>query len=130
MKKILLDFIADTIAGYYGITKKSMLSKNQAHKYLIPRQMFMYFLYDENLTSLAETGRYCDRTHATVLNAVEMIKNDIKHSRSTREDYYTLRNFILNRSEVEFVVSKLLSSPSEVLSQIKIALNEHETANA
>ncbi|BFP39531.1 hypothetical protein FGF1_03760 [Flavobacteriaceae bacterium GF1] len=119
MKKVFYDFMADTISAYYGITKKEMLSKSQKHIYLIPRQVFMYFCYTENIGSYSEIGKYCKREHATVISAVKMIKSDIDTNKGFRKTYEQIRTHLIKKGEVDFVISKLLANPKDVLALIK-----------
>ena len=120
MKRIIVDFIIETAAAYYGITVAELTSRQRNEEYMIPRQMVMFFIYDEKLASYAEIGEmFGDRTHATILSNCGVIRSELKHNVIRKRDYKTLKNHILNKAEVDFVITKLLANPKDVLTTIR-----------
>lgn len=67
-------FIQDVVAKDYGVTKFDLISKKRIHKYVLPRQIAMYFarvLLDRPFPDIGR--RFGARDHTTVIHAVQKI---------------------------------------------------------
>lgn len=75
---ITAEKIAQAVAVYFNISEEEMKSEKRKSEILIPRQVSMYIMREKLGISLSDTGKYFNRDHATVYNAVEKISNKIK----------------------------------------------------
>lgn len=75
---ITAEKIAQAVAVYFNISEDEMKSEKRKSEILIPRQVSMYIMREKLGISLSDTGKYFNRDHATVYNAVEKIGNKIK----------------------------------------------------
>lgn len=67
-------FIQDVIAKAYGVTRLDLISKKRTHRYVMPRQIAMYFarvLLDRPFPDIGR--RFGARDHTTVIHAVQKI---------------------------------------------------------
>jgi predicted transcriptional regulator len=74
--------IIKTVENHYQVVTNV---RSQEHVFLIPRQIAMYVIYKNVDISLAKIGSYYGRTHATVINALNQVK-DILESKSKVDD--------------------------------------------
>ena len=88
--EIDIDFIQNTIANFYKITKDEMKDKIRKKEIVIARQVAMYFSKDYTNNSLKSIGfHFGGRDHSTVIHAVQsvndMIDTDIIFKKSINE---------------------------------------------
>ncbi len=85
-----INHILDTVAEYFNVTKKVLLSPNRTKKVAFARQMAMFLAREHTNLSLAQIGAEIGgRDHSTVIYACEKIRKE-----STEEPYVemTLKN--------------------------------------
>jgi chromosomal replication initiator protein len=76
---ITIPSIIDTVARYYNITTKDIISPTRKSNIAFPRQIAMYICRIKTPFSLPVIGKYfADRDHTTVLYACEKIAEKIK----------------------------------------------------
>ena len=70
-----ISVIQNTVAKYFELELRSMLSKSRRRILCVPRQISMYLChkYLSPIASSAEIGRKHHRDHATVLHAIKTI---------------------------------------------------------
>jgi chromosomal replication initiator protein len=86
-----LSVIRSTVADYYGIHLKDMMSPRRARAVAYPRQMAMYLSKDLTDKSLPAIGRMFDRDHTTVLHAVRAVEQRIVADQDVADDVTALR---------------------------------------
>lgn len=85
-----INHILDTVAEYFNVTKKLLLSPNRTKKVAFARQIAMFLSREHTNMSLAQIGSEIGgRDHSTVIYACEKIRKD-----STEDPYVemTLKN--------------------------------------
>jgi len=76
---ITIPSIIDTVARYYNITTKDIISPTRKSNIAFPRQIAMYICRIKTSYSLPVIGKYfADRDHTTVLYAVDKVAEKIK----------------------------------------------------
>ncbi len=84
--------VVETVAAYYGITVKEMISAARNKELVVPRQVAMYLLRQETDASLPEIGSLLGgRDHTTVLHGVERVKERLDTDDQLRRDLMHLR---------------------------------------
>lgn len=76
-KNITTGIIMDAVSKYYAVSIEQMLSKNRRKECLIARNVAMYLtseLIDMTQTKIGQ--EFGSRTHSTVINSIENVKND------------------------------------------------------
>ncbi len=86
-KSIDVEFIINTVSGYFNLSIQEMLSARRSRSLARPRQIAMYLAKHYTSNSLPEIGRkFSNRDHTTVIHAVKKIdelsqnNNEIKQS--------------------------------------------------
>ena len=83
--------IQKTVADYYGLQIKDLLSKRRTRSLARPRQMAMALAKELTEHSLPEIGdAFAGRDHTTVLHACRQIKNLMETDGKLREDWEKL----------------------------------------
>lgn len=79
---ITIPSIIDTVARYYNITTKDIISPTRKSNIAFPRQIAMYICRIKTSYSLPVIGKYfADRDHTTVLYAVDKVAEKIKNDK-------------------------------------------------
>lgn len=68
----------DRVSKLYGIPKIMMYGKTRKQPYVEARMYAMYLLREDKKIELSVIGREFGRDHATVINAVKVIKNRMR----------------------------------------------------
>ncbi len=85
-KKISVDQIQSTVAGYFNMNVSDMKSKKRTRTIAYPRQMAMYLSRTLTDYSLPEIGEFFGgRDHSTVLHACDKIEKEISSNEETQE---------------------------------------------
>jgi chromosomal replication initiator protein len=68
--------IQKIVAGYYGVTMAELLGRSRQKRLVRARQMGLYFsrLYTDK--TLVELGRLFQRSHASVVHALQTLERD------------------------------------------------------
>jgi len=66
--------IVAEVAKAFGVTPSSIMGRDRSPKTCKARHVAMVALYNQN-GSFAETGRFFDRDHATIIHALKSVKN-------------------------------------------------------
>ncbi len=69
--------ILSSVAGFYSLLPKDILSKSQTHEYTLPRQLSMYLCRIELKMPYVKIGQFFDRDHSTVMTSVKGIEEKI-----------------------------------------------------
>jgi len=84
-KKITVDLIQRTVAGYFEIRPADMTAKRRSRSVAYPRHIAMFISREMTSLSFPELGeQFGGRDHTTVLHACEKIKKDIKKDQKTK----------------------------------------------
>lgn len=90
-RKVSIDNIQKTVAGYYKIKIADILSKRRSRSVARPRQLAMALAKDLTNHSLPEIGdAFGGRDHTTVLHACRKIKELREADRDIHDDYDNL----------------------------------------
>ena len=65
--------IVAEVAKAFGVTPSSIMGRDRSPKTCKARHVAMVALYNQN-GSLAETGRFFDRDHGTIIHALKSVK--------------------------------------------------------
>lgn len=64
------------VSTYCDVSPEAMAGPSRQHEILMARWLLFYHAFTGLRYKAAAIGRYCDRDHTTVLNAVKRIKAD------------------------------------------------------
>ena len=91
-KKINIDYIQNTVANYFKITKEKMKDKIRKKEIVIARQVAMYFSKDFTNHSLKSIGNHFGgRDHSTVIHAVQSVNDMIDTDNIFRNNIQDLK---------------------------------------
>jgi chromosomal replication initiator protein len=76
--------IMDLVCKYYRVEPEMLRSPSRKKTYAYPRNIYAYLCRRHAEETLAEIGKTVNRSHSTVLYAVELITSRIKTDRNTR----------------------------------------------
>ncbi|MEN8161700.1 MAG: chromosomal replication initiator protein DnaA, partial [Myxococcota bacterium] len=65
------------VATFFGVSPSQLASRSRATRFGHPRQLAMYLCRRYTDASLSEIGRYFDRKHASVANAIQKVERDV-----------------------------------------------------
>jgi chromosomal replication initiator protein len=65
------------VATFFGVSPSQLASRSRAVRFGRPRQLAMYLCRRYTDASLSEIGRYFDRGHASVANAIQKVERDV-----------------------------------------------------
>jgi len=83
--KITIEHIQRCVCDYFGIKVSDLRAKRRSKSVVFPRQIAMYLIRELTVKSLPEIGDFFGgRGHATVIHAINKIKNGIKHDFETK----------------------------------------------
>jgi chromosomal replication initiator protein len=86
--------IIKTIAEFYEISEKELISNSRKREYLKPRQVAMYFLREELKCSFPFIGRKFGKDHTTALHAYHKILKDLKNDENLVEELKEIKERI------------------------------------
>ena len=90
--EIDIDYIQNTVANYFKITKEKMKDKIRKKEIVIARQVAMYFSKDFTNHSLKSIGNHFGgRDHSTVIHAVQSVNDMIDTNNIFRNNIQDLR---------------------------------------
>jgi chromosomal replication initiator protein len=78
--------IIKTIAEFYEISEKELISNSRKREYLKPRQVAMYLLREELKCSFPFIGRKFGKDHTTAIHAYQKILKDLKNDENLVEE--------------------------------------------
>ena len=85
--------VIQTIADFYEISEKDILSKNRRKEISHPRQVAMFIMRDSLKNSYPFIGsKVGGRDHTTIMHACEKIKEEIKINDGLREELDLITN--------------------------------------
>ncbi|WP_406614101.1 helix-turn-helix domain-containing protein [Mycoplasma corogypsi] len=70
------DMVVKTVAKYYNVSTKDIMSRTRKGPIVVARHVIMYLLSDVLKMSSNEIGKFFERDHSTVLNALNKFKTD------------------------------------------------------
>jgi hypothetical protein len=73
-KRQLIAHIQTTVASYYGINPRRMLSADRTKEVSHPRQIAMYLARELSGKSFPDIGQRFNRDHTTVMHAIEAVE--------------------------------------------------------
>ncbi len=83
--KITIEHIQRCVCDYFGIKVSDLRAKRRSKSVVFPRQVAMYLVRELTVKSLPEIGDFFGgRGHATVIHAINKIKNRVKHDFETK----------------------------------------------
>jgi len=81
------------ICDHFNISTEEVKSKSRKHKFVIARQLCMWFCKAKTYLSLVQIGNLIgDRDHTTVIHSITQVKNalSLKHDNEIKNAYYEL----------------------------------------
>ena len=79
IKPITINLIQQTVAAYYNMTVKTLLSAKRTRSIVFPRQVSMYLARELTDSSLPQIGKqFGGRDHTTVLHSCDKISKNIE----------------------------------------------------
>lgn len=79
IKPITINLIQQTVAAYYNMTVKTLLSAKRTRNIVFPRQVSMYLARELTDSSLPQIGKqFGGRDHTTVLHSCDKISKNIE----------------------------------------------------
>ena len=92
--------IIRTVCDYFHQEEADVLSTSQERKFIVPRQVAMYFIKEFTKKSLAETGKYFNgrckcKDHATILHAIKAVNNQLDTDKKFKEAFNVIERKLL-----------------------------------
>lgn len=96
-KVISCDFIKETVAKYFSISKDDLSSNKRSNDIAFPRQISMYLCREIANMSYPQIGEdFGGRDHSTVMHACRKIEKEIKEKNNTKLIVDSVKNIIVN----------------------------------
>ena len=96
-KKISSEYIQDTVAKYFNISKDDIASNKRSNDIAYPRQIAMYLCRDVANMPFKKIGQdFGGKDHSTVMHACKKIENDIREKDNTKLIVESVKNIIVN----------------------------------
>lgn len=90
-KKIRFQRIISSVADYYEISTRNMMSKSRHREYVLARNLCFYILQKYFKMTLKEIGRTFNRDHTTVIHGIRMFHQDRQVNEQYEQDYQKLK---------------------------------------
>jgi chromosomal replication initiator protein len=74
---LTIDQVAETVCGFFGVSRAQLSARSQARGVALPRQLAMYLCRRYTDASLSEIGRAFGRNHPSVANALGNVERAI-----------------------------------------------------
>ena len=84
--KLKIDDIVRTVASYYGVECKDVVSKSKSRMLTRSRHVAIYFIRTLTQHSLPEIGRSFNRDHTVILHAVRKIEALLQSDEALKAD--------------------------------------------
>ena len=78
--------IEKLVAEIFNTTPEKLQQKTRLREVVLPRQVCMWWRYENTRESLAQIGARYNKDHATVLHAVKVINNELSYNQNMQED--------------------------------------------
>ena len=96
-KKISSEYIQDTVAKYFNISKDDIASNKRSNDIAYPRQIAMYLCRDVANMPFKKIGQdFGGKDHSTVMHACKKIENDIREKDNTKLIVEGVKNIMVN----------------------------------
>ncbi|MBD9159674.1 MAG: chromosomal replication initiator protein DnaA [Clostridiales bacterium] len=96
-KVISCDFIKETIAKYFSISKDDLSSNKRSNDIAFPRQIAMFLCREIANMSYPQIGEdFGGRDHSTVMHACRKIEKEVKEKTNTKLIVDSVKNIIVN----------------------------------
>ena len=96
-KVISCDFIKETIANYFSISKDDLSSNKRSNDIAFPRQIAMFLCREIANMSYPQIGEdFGGRDHSTVMHACRKIEKEVKQKTNTKLIVDSVKNIIVN----------------------------------
>jgi len=110
------ELITRTVCQFLNIDVKDVFRNNHISgarkaEFVQARQLSIYFCRKYNNDTLAKIGEYFGRDHATIMNSIQVVKNDNQTNPIRKELFIniqnTLNNFV-NQDDKELIRQEML----------------------
>ena len=99
-KVISSDFIKETVAKYFSISKDDLSGNKRSNDIAFPRQIAMFLCRDVASMSYPQIGTdFGGRDHSTVMHACKKIDKEIKQKTNTKLIVESVKNIIINGNQ-------------------------------
>lgn len=88
---LLLKTVVVTVAKFYGVKPRDLLSRNQTQEIVWPRQIAMYLCMYVAGANCVRVARVFDRNHATVIHAINKVRGIMDHDKRTCDEIELLK---------------------------------------
>ena len=96
-KVISCDFIKETVAKYFSISKEDLSGNKRSNDIAFPRQIAMYLCREIANMSYPQIGvDFGGRDHSTVMHGCKKIEKEIKEKNNTKLIVDSVKNIIIN----------------------------------
>lgn len=97
IRMIAPDHIIKTVAGFYNISEKELISHSRKKELVKPRQIVMYLLREDLKNSFPTIARKLgNRDHTTILHAYNKISKEIIKNRGLSQEINIIKEKIYN----------------------------------
>ena len=90
-KVIDIDYIVSVVADYFQISVNDITSNKRSTKYVLPRQIAMYFCREYTSGPMTRVAEYFGKDHSTVSHGIEKIENEMKVDENLKATIANLR---------------------------------------
>lgn len=95
-ESISLEKIMDTVCEHYNVSQDDILSRNRKQKIALVRQVAMYIASEHTTLSNVQIGiNLGNRNHATVIHAINQVKNLLDVDEKVRVDVSAIEDMLL-----------------------------------
>ena len=96
-KVISCDFIKETVAKYFSISKDDLAGNKRSNDIAFPRQIAIYLCREVANMSFPQIGvDFGGRDHSTVMHACKKIEKEVKEKNNTKLIVDSVKNIIIN----------------------------------
>ncbi len=89
---VTLDYLIDTVTGYFSINRSDVVGSSRGRDVLIPRQVIMYLANAKLRIPLTRIGEALgNRNHTTVMHSVSKVKEKMKTDSQLLRDVNAIR---------------------------------------
>ena len=93
-RELTPDEIVDTVVSYYQISRREIVGPGRRRDLVVPRQVAMFLLRSETVTSLVEIGHCLGRDHSTVLHGIEKVERQLEEDQRLRGELLAIRELL------------------------------------
>lgn len=94
-KPMNVNQILKIVCSYFNVTLTDIKGQRRTKKFVVPRQMAMFLLYELTQTPFVTIGELLgNRDHTTIMHGVKKIETELKDFGKTKQDYLNIKQVL------------------------------------